>query len=78
MGMFDDIKCKYPLPLDGANALDYQTKDTDAQNLDNYEIREDGTLWLENRAPDAANDKTLATGGVVIRSNEAGKPSTQE
>lgn len=24
------------------------------------------------------NDKTLATGGVAMRSNEAGKPSTQE
>ena len=35
MGMFDDIKCKYPLPVEGANALDYQTKDTDAQQPDN-------------------------------------------
>lgn len=38
MGMFDNIKCKYPLPVDGANALDYQTKDTDAQQLDNYDL----------------------------------------
>lgn len=45
--MFDDIKCKYPLPLEGANALSYQTKDTPSQTLDNYEIREDGTLWHE-------------------------------
>lgn len=48
MGMFDDIKCKYPLPMDGANALNYQTKDTPAQYLDLYEIREDGTLWHED------------------------------
>lgn len=48
MGMFDDIKCKYPLPLNGANDLVYQTKDTPAQFLDKYEIREDGTLWHEN------------------------------
>lgn len=47
MGMFDDIKCKYPLPLAGANALAYQTKDTPMQYLDQYEIREDGTLWHE-------------------------------
>ena len=47
MGMFDDIRCKYPLPVDGANELDYQTKDTPAQYLDKYEIREDGTLWHE-------------------------------
>ena len=47
MGMFDDIRCKYPLPIDGANGLSYQTKDTPAQWLDQYEIREDGTLWHE-------------------------------
>jgi hypothetical protein len=45
MGMFDDIKCSYPLPVEGANALNYQTKDTPAQYCDLYEIREDGTLW---------------------------------
>ena len=47
MGMFDTIKCKYPLPLAGANDLAYQTKDTDSQCCDLYEIREDGTLWHE-------------------------------
>jgi len=48
MGMFDDIKCKYQLPISGANDLDYQTKDTEHQWLDQYEIREDGTLWHED------------------------------
>ncbi len=48
MGMFDDIRCKYPLPIDGANGLDYQTKDTESQYCDLYEIREDGTLWHED------------------------------
>ncbi len=47
MGMFDDITCKYPLPVAGANALDYQTKDTPSQFCDAYEIREDGTLWYQ-------------------------------
>lgn len=47
MGMFDDIVCKYPLPVPGANALRYQTKDTPMQYLDLYEIREDGTIWHE-------------------------------
>lgn len=47
MGMFDDIRCHYPLPVEGANGLDYQTKDTPMQYLDQYEIREDGTLWHE-------------------------------
>lgn len=47
MGMFDTLRCKYPLPVTGASDLVYQTKDTPAQWLDYYEIREDGTLWHE-------------------------------
>lgn len=47
MGMFDDIKCKYLLPLPQYQDLGFQTKDTEAQYCDNYEIREDGTLWHE-------------------------------
>ena len=43
--MFDNIRCIYPLSIPGANDLDYQTKDTDSQFLDNYEIRADGTFW---------------------------------
>lgn len=47
MGMFDDLRCKYPLPVDGANEVEYQTKSFDCPRLDNYEIREDGSLWHE-------------------------------
>src|SRR6266540_2390990 len=50
MSIYDEIKCKYPLPVPdfpGANDLIYQTKDTKSHFLDNYEIREDGTLWHE-------------------------------
>lgn len=47
MGMFDYIRCKYPLPVEGANELEFQTKDTGWGSMDNYEIREDGTLWHE-------------------------------
>ena len=36
MGMFDYVRY---------NGHQYQTKDTPAQLLDHYEIREDGTLW---------------------------------
>lgn len=46
--MFDNITCEYPLPLEGANALTFQTKDTPSQFLDNYKIEEDGTLWYED------------------------------
>ena len=49
MGMFDDIVCKYPLPLPedtkSFKPIGFQTKDLD-NALDFYEIREDGTLWL--------------------------------
>lgn len=45
MGMFDYLKCEYPLPVEGANDLEYQTKDTPAQYMDIYTIRADGTLW---------------------------------
>ena len=49
MGMFDEIVCKYPLPLPedtkGFRPYGFQTKDLD-NTLDRYEIREDGTLWL--------------------------------
>lgn len=43
--MFDIIRCKYPLLVVGANDLDYQTKDTPSQWMDQYEIQEDGALW---------------------------------
>lgn len=47
MGMFDNIICKFPLPLPEFQANEFQTKDTPAQYLDLYEIREDGTIWHE-------------------------------
>ena len=49
MGMYDNIVCKYPLPLPedtkGYILESFQTKDLDCA-LDSYEIRDDGTLWL--------------------------------
>ena len=39
MGFFDYLRCEVPLPVNGANALDYQTKDTPAQLMDHYVIR---------------------------------------
>lgn len=55
MGMFDNIVCKYPLPLTvemdelkkfNLNERTYQTKDLECV-LDYYEIHQDGTLWHE-------------------------------
>jgi hypothetical protein len=54
MGMFDTITCKYPLPRPdnpmelkdfNFNSTSFQTKDLE-NGLDNYEIREDGSLWI--------------------------------
>lgn len=47
MGMYDEVRCVYPLPVPGANELMYQTKSFDAPMIDLYEIRADGTLWRE-------------------------------
>lgn len=47
MGLFDYVRCKYPLPVAGAEGLEFQTKDTPSQYMDLYEIREDGSLWHE-------------------------------
>jgi hypothetical protein len=57
MGMFDYLHCQYPLPVDGANALLYQTKDMEC-GLDHYEIRPDGTLWFEEYETEDRSDPT--------------------
>ena len=45
MGVFDNVTCHYPLPPEIPEGRDWQSKDTPAQYLDHYEIRQDGTLW---------------------------------
>ena len=78
MGMFDYMKCKYPLPGAGDNNREYQTKDTPAQFLDNYEIRADGSLWhldydIEDRSdPNAEGLARLV--GRLSRVNERWEP----
>lgn len=49
MGMFDYLKCKYPLPVAGCVDKEFQTKDTPSQYMDLYMIREDGTLWQNTK-----------------------------
>lgn len=78
MGMFDYLRCKYPLPLAGANDLAYQTKDTQEQWLDMYEIREDGTLWHETYETEDRSDPNaeglLALVGSMTRVNKQWEP----
>lgn len=78
MGMFDYLRCHYPLPWEGATALEYQTKDTPAQYLDQYEIRADGTLWhkdydIEDHSdPNAEGLRRIF--GMMTRVNERWEP----
>lgn len=82
MGVFDEIRCRYPLPVPGANDLAYQTKDTDAQFLDNYEIREDGTLWHETYRVEDRSDPTkpglLGMAGCMTRIPTGWEPADHE
>ena len=78
MGMFDYVKCHYPLPVKGATELLYQTKDTPSQWLDMYEIRADGTLWheeydLEDRS-DPNAEGLMALRGMFTRVNKRWEP----
>lgn len=73
MGMFDEIRCKYKLPIEVGREV-FQTKDTPGQYLDMYEIREDGTLWredydLEDRS-DPGAECLLAFAGCATRTNK--------
>lgn len=45
MGLFDYLKCEYPLPVELKKGVRCQSKDTPAQWMDTYEIRADGTIW---------------------------------
>jgi len=75
MGMFDYINCKYPLPIQGER---FQTKDTPAQYLDLYEIREDGALWHKAYDTDDQSDPEAegfaALFGSAARVNERWEP----
>ena len=77
MGAFDTLRCLYPLPADGADGLDYQTKSL-VCFLESYELRADGTLWHEEYDVEDRSDPT-ATGlaafaGIWTHVNERWVP----
>jgi hypothetical protein len=77
MGMFDELRCRYPLPVDGANELLYQTKSL-TNALDQYQISEQGELSrldydLEDRS-DPTKPGLLALVGIATRVNERWVP----
>jgi hypothetical protein len=47
MGMFDHITCKFGIAQEHKE-LEFQTKDTPNQSLDNYRIDDSGQLWVED------------------------------
>jgi hypothetical protein len=63
MGMFDYIKYR---------GEEYQTKDTPRQLMDNYEIRDDGTLWYENYDGDWMADDDTLFGGYLEKKTYVG------
>lgn len=74
MGLFDYVRCRYPLPIEGAEAMEFQTKDTDWPYMEQYEIREDGTLWRQEYDTEDRSDPNakgiLRLAGMATRVNE--------
>lgn len=70
MGMFDWLTCKYKLDDPSHNALRYQTKSTPAQALDEYEIREDGSLWYQEYDARWIEEPASLLGGYVEHYNQ--------
>lgn len=75
MGMYDELVCKYPLPLKNANAYTFQTKDLDSM-MDHYEIREDGTLWHEAYESRVEVNDDAPLGMWLHRDNKRWEPVT--
>ena len=51
MGLYDILRCHYPLPVPGANAREYQTKSTWDPCMRRYEITPEGVLRLSRTIP---------------------------
>lgn len=63
MGLYDELRCYWPLPVDGLSDRIFQTKDLECE-LDLYEIRDDGTLWrqcIRYKADEGGNDIPVTT-----------------
>lgn len=61
MGVFDYVKCEYPVP--GMPDIEYQTKDTDEQYLEEYKIDAEGRLWLNKKDRGWVVEKKQVLGG---------------
>jgi len=61
MGMYDDVRCEYPLPDNTANIRDFQTKafgdGFTGGFMDNYTITADGELVLHKTVYEIVEEK---------------------
>lgn len=78
MGMYDDVRCSYALPVKGFKGRTFQTKSFQDPFLDLYEIRQDGTLWrehydIEDRS-DPKAEGLMALAGSMTRINQRWEP----
>lgn len=82
MGMFDSIKCSYPLPevkgLQGWNLniqeIEYQTKDMD-NVLGHYYIKENGELWWKDQKFKWVDDDNAFLKGYLEVESSEDKPA---
>jgi hypothetical protein len=65
MGMFDYVKCEYPLPSNPPCSA-WQSKETPAQYLDTYMISADGKLLHEESDPQEKMDTGQSSTGRMI------------
>lgn len=72
MGMFDYLRCEYPLPDEKFQHWNFQTKSTPSQFMDNYLITQDGrlvrtstTVAMTEEEMDAAQMEAEAAGHSI-------------
>ena len=79
MGMFDELRCRYPLPVAGANELVFQTKSLDCA-LDCYEIDAYGGLRHQEYDLEDHSDPTKTglarLAGMATRVNQRWVPES--
>jgi len=76
--MFDEVTCLFPVKADISSDWLFQSKDTPAQELDLYEIREDGTLWHEAYTVRFEENTSAFFGFYLHRENKRWEPVEYE
>lgn len=76
MGLFDYVKCDYPLGIENQNDISFQSQDTPNQFMDTYVIGSDGCLYYERYDTVDKRDKNAESGtfasiaGMLSRENK--------